>query len=129
MGVVHFVAGGEKVLARFNLSAEETFAVKWDGSFDRGGFENGGADVDGVDKVAVDLAGFHFAWPAHDHGDAGAAVVEKLLPANVAASVITDEEDEGVVGETFVFESLEESCRLRDRRVAFVRGHWPSRDG
>lgn len=54
------------------------------------------------------MAGFHFARPADDHGDADAAFVEKLFSADVAAAVVADEEDEGIVGKAFVIEALED---------------------
>ena len=45
--------------------------------------------------------------PAHNAGYANAAVVQELFVADMRASVIGDEEDDGVVGYAFVFETLE----------------------
>jgi hypothetical protein len=66
------------------------------------------------------------ARPAHDHGDADAAFVEKLLAANVAAAVIANEEDEGVVSQPLVVETLEQGADFmplaQSRRTKGVSG-------
>ena len=55
----------------------------------------------------ADRTGFDVAWPSDYAGYANAAVVEELLVANVRTAVVTDEEDDGVFGEVFVFKALE----------------------
>ena len=45
--------------------------------------------------------------PAHNAGYANAAVVQELFVADMRASVVGNEEDDGAVGYAFVFETLE----------------------
>ena len=63
--------------------------------------------------------------PAHYAGDANAAVVEELFVADVRASVIGDEEDNGVVGDAFVFEALEHLADFAVEDLSAFEVHCP----
>ena len=63
--------------------------------------------------------------PAHNAGYANAAVVEELFVADVRASVIGDEEDDGVVGDAFVFETLEYLADFAVKDLSTFEIHGP----
>ena len=85
------------------------------GKGNMGGGANGGEQVGGVAEFGGGGTGGNFVWPASDHGDADAAVVEVGFAAFEIAdlalprgTVIAGEDDEGVIGDTEVFEGGEE---------------------
>ena len=71
---------------------------------DAGRFQNRGTDIDRHHQILAHLTWPDFARPTHDHGDANATVVEELFAANMATSVIADEEDDGIVGQSLGFQ-------------------------
>ncbi len=82
------------------------------GRCDACGFKNRGADIDRHHEIITDLSRFYLSWPTHDHGNACAFVVEKLFASNVTATMIADEEDDGVLGETLVLEALQKCAHF-----------------
>ena len=63
--------------------------------------------------------------PAHYAGYANATVVQELFVADVRASVIGDEEDDGVVGYAFVFEALEDLADFAIKNLSAFEIHCP----
>lgn len=133
----------------------EAVSVLLDGG--SGEFANGGGDVPEGGGVTSGLAGLDFSRPPGDHGNADAALVEvafssaegaagveafHLVASFTHGAVVAGEHDEGVVGDTEVFEFFEDQSdvvvHVGDHggeggsrftfvgvvRVAFALGEW-----
>ena len=67
--------------------------MQWSFCADVGSCEYGRCDIQTTYEFIIDLAGFDVPGPANEQGYMKARVVEKLLASNMAAAVVSANDD------------------------------------
>ena len=119
------VAGRENFTARCGIVPQEDVALHLGRNIQPGERERGGGKVDAADEFIAHDARVNPRGPPRDAGHANAAVVEKLLVADVGAPVVRDEKNNGVVGYALVFEPLEHPPDLAVKHLNAFEVHGP----